>query len=255
MEEYIKTPIKDLPAYFLDEIHSHVRRYSITMLMANSFEDDNVIPCAGTLCSLKLADGILTANHVWEEAKNHTLLLILTERGTIQLETKNIVPVVPKTESIFPNTDAKIPDIAFLQIDIEKKRRIEATGKVFYSVEKRIGQLSSYDDLSIGYWLIFGNPDARLNRSLHRVGSFIYGTDIEKRIEIDTWDYLIVNLNIPDNPEVPKDFSGVSGGGIWRAKWAYETKTERYKVLDIVNDCTLSGVCFYQTNSNKCLLT
>ena len=247
MEEYIKKPIKNLPDYFVNEIYERVRLYSVTMLMAKTSEDDDVIPCAGTLCHFKSVAGILTAGHVWQEAKEHNLLLILTGRGPIQLKTKDIVPIVPDPKAIFPNTDAKIPDIAFLQIDIENKRRIEANGKVFYSIEKRANQLSSYDDLSIGYWLIFGNPDALINRDSHRAGSFIYGTDIEKCVEVGTWDYLIVNLNTPDNPKVPEDFSGVSGGGIWRIKWVYDTNDEVYKVLDISNDCTFSGICFYQT--------
>ena len=254
MEEYFKTPIKALPDYFLKEIHEQVRLYSTTMLMAEKFEDDDVMPCAGTLCCFKSSAGILTAKHVWQEAKKHTLLLVLTERGTIQLQTKEIVPLVPETEAIFPNTDAKIPDIAFLEIDIVTKRKIEAAGKVFYSIEKRVCQLPSYSDLSIGYWVIFGSPDALLRRDLHRVSSFIYGTDIEKRLEVGKWDYLTVNLNIHDNPEVPKDFSGVSGGGIWRVKWVYDTKDEIYKVLDISNDCTFSGVCFYQTAGNNSML-
>ncbi len=246
MEESIELLIPDLPEDFRKTIHNHTRLYSVTMLMADSDQSENVVPCSGTLCNLKSAYGILTARHVWESAKKFPLLLVMTSRGPFKLKTDKIVPIVPKAESVFPNTDATLPDIAFLQIDLSQKHKIEALGKVFYSIDRRAEKLDSYLNRSDGYWSIFGNPKELMQTNLHKVTSFIYGTGIDNMVEINGWDYKTVLLNIPDNPPIPEEFGGVSGGGVWRSFWTTDKNKELFIVSNIFEDIVLSGISFYQ---------
>jgi hypothetical protein len=251
MKRYFKTPITGLPKEFRTQIHDHIRMYSVTMLMAENEESDDVIPCSGTLCLLGPQAGIVTARHVWEEAKEHRCLLIMTNRGPLSIETVCLAPFVPEPTETIPDIDAAVPDIAFLKFDNSIKSKIEALNKVFYSVEKRIDQLSSYLDKHIGYWTVFGNPIALMRNKERKVSSFIYGTGIRNTIEMNGWDYVTIDLNIPENPDIPKEFSGVSGGGVWRTMWGFDPKQEIYFISNMSEDCSFSGVCFYQTAGDQ----
>ena len=246
MDEQIEIKIPDLPENFRKEIHDQTRLSSVTMLMANNDQTEEVVPCSGTLCHIKSAFGILTARHVWEEAKKYKILLVMTVRGPFRIQTSDIVPIVPSVNSTFSDTSAKIPDIAFLQINAECKSKIEALGKVFLSIDKRSKKLELFLGRTDGYWSIFGNPQELIKIPSRTVTSFIYGTGVSERVEIQGWDYLTVRLDILENSQIPKKFGGVSGGGLWRTFWSTDENKERFVVSNIFEDIMLMGVCFYQ---------
>jgi len=250
MNETIGIPIRNLPKDFTKAIHDHVRLYSVTMLMAESIEDDRVIPCSGTLCTFGHKAGIVTARHVWEEARKHETLIMMTGRGYKLLKTESIAPAVPQSTSKLPNTDDKIPDLAFLYLDAKQKAEIEGIGKVFYSIDKRINSAYLNVQSSDGYWTIFGNPKALLRAEERTVTSFVYGTGVKCLAEIDGWDFLSVDLNIPENPEIPKSFGGVSGGGVWRTMWNCDSDQTRFVVSNLIEECVFVGVCFYETGED-----
>lgn len=250
MNQTIGIPIPNLPEKFTKAIHAHIRLYSVTMLMAESLQDDNVIPCSGTLCSFGSKTGIVTAKHVWQEARKHETLIVMTSRGSKPLKTDSIVPAVPKPTSNLLDTDHKIPDIAFLRLDSNQKAEIEGQGKVFYSVDKRVNSPYLNFQSSNGYRAIFGNPKERLRPKDRAVTSFVYGTGVRCMAEMDGWDYLSVDLNIPENPEIPKSFGGVSGGGVWRTMWACDSDQTRFVVPNPIEECVFVGVCFYETGED-----
>ena len=250
MNKTIRVPIANLPEEFTKPIHDHIRLYSVTMLMAASIENDTVTPCSGTLCSFDSKAGIITARHVWEEARKHNTLILMTDRGPFPLKTESLVPAVPQPNSILANTDARIPDIAFLFLDGKQKAEIEGLGKVFYSITKRANSPHLNVQTVEGYWTIFGNPKALLKVEERIVRSFIYGTEVAYCTEKDGWDYLSVNLNIPENPVIPKNFGGVSGGGIWRTMWGSDPDQTCFVVSNLIEDCFLVGVSFYQTGGD-----
>ena len=80
--------------------------------------------------------------------------------------------------------------------------------------------------------------------------SFLYDTTVDKRIEQDDWDYLFVNLNLQQNPSLPKNYVGVSGGGIWRAAFSVTEDETVFTVENPKRGIVLSGVAFYQTGSD-----
>lgn len=250
MNQTIRVPITNLPEESTKSIHDHIRLYSVTMLMAENIEDDTVKPCSGTLCSFGSKDGIITARHVWEEARNHKTLILMTDRGPFPLKTESLVPTVPQPKCMLTNTDARIPDIAFLYLDAKQKAEIEGLGKVFYSVVKRVNSPHLNVQTVVGYWTIFGNPKALLKVDERTVRSFIYGTEVAYFTERDGWDYLSVNLNIPENPVIPKNFGGVSGGGVWRTMWGSDSDQTCFVVSNLIEDCFLVGVSFYQTSGD-----
>ncbi len=250
MNKFIEVPIRDLPEDFTKSIHNHMRLYSVTMLMTDSVENDAVIPCSGTLCSFESKAGIVTARHVWEEACKYRLLIIMTDRGPLALKTEELVPAIPQRSTTLSGTEAKIPDIAFLYLDPKKKSVIEGLGKVFYSIAKRVDSPGLEVHSKGGYWSIFGNPKALLKTEERTVRSFIYGTEVTYFSEHAGWDYLLVNLNTPENPAIPKNFGGVSGGGVWRTIWGYNSESECFHVSNLIEDCLFIGMSFFQTGGD-----
>ncbi len=251
MNKTIRIPIRNLPKDFTKAIHDHIRLYSVTMLMAESLEDNRVIPCAGTLCSFGSKAGIVTARHVWEEARKHKILILMTGRNHKLLDTDSIAPAVPKITSKLSDANGKIPDIAFLYLDPKQKADIEDLGKVFYSINRRISSpYLNVQNTGDGYWTIFGNPKDFVNAEERNLTSFIYGTGVKFITEIDGWDYLSVDLNIPENVGIPNSFGGVSGGGVWRTMWNCNSGQTRFVVSNLIEECVFVGVCFYETDQD-----
>ena len=161
-----------------------------------------------------------------------------------------MTPIVPPVNSTFPNTLAEIPDIAFLRIDPSCKLKLEALGKVFYSIDKRVSKLESFINRKDGYWSIFGNPKKLLNIESRTAPSFIYGTGVNEIVTLNGWDYLTVELNIPDNPEIPNNFGGVSGGGLWRTFFFTNEEKTKFMFENKNEDVALLGISFFQLIEN-----
>ncbi len=77
--------------------------------------------------------------------------------------------------------------------------------------------------------------------------SFLYDTFVDRHIEAGDWDYLFVNLNLKQNPDMPRTYGGMSGGGIWRAAFSLSAEETVFAVENPQRDIVLSGVAFYQT--------
>ena len=56
-----------------------------------------------------------------------------------------------------------------------------------------------------------------------------------------------VDLDIEENSDIPKDYSGMSGGGIWRAKFHCDEMKEKFEIDNII----FMGVNFFQTSINR----
>ena len=251
MEKRLLTPISKLPSSFTKEIHNHQRNFSVTMLI-NDDENPQVIPCSGTLAQVGDHKGIITARHVWDEAKDHQFLLTLVGRGNYAFEIKYLVPAIPAPVKVLKEfDDVRVPDIGFVKIPNKYASDLEAKGKVFLNIDKRIKDRSYLPNVDHGYWTIFGNPNEWLKTDEKQVSSFIYGTEVSRCFEDNEWDYFVMSLDTPANPDIPKDFSGMSGGGIWWTPWGCDESQEIFSF----EAPSLAGVSFFQTGkSNRTLL-
>lgn len=250
MEKRQLIPISKLPSSFTKEIHSHQRNFSVTMLITDDGAPQ-VVPCSGTLAQIGDHKGIITARHVWDEAKDHQFLLTLIGRGNYAFEIKYLVPAIPDSVTVLREfDDVRVPDIAFVKIPDKYASDLEAKGKVFLNIDKRIKDRSYLPDAEHGYWTIFGNPDEWLETDEKKVSSFVYGTGVSRRFEKSKWDYFVMNIDTPANPDIPKDFSGMSGGGIWWTPWGCDEKQERFSF----EAPSLAGVSFFQTGPRDRML-
>jgi hypothetical protein len=243
-------PINKLPFSFRKEIHDHQRAYSITMLM-NDEKDSKVVPCSGTLAQINGYKGIITARHVWDEARKHEFLLTLVGRGNYAFDTRFLTASTPKVAAVLREFDVAVPDIAFIRLSEKHSSDLEASGKAFFNIDKRINAKSYLIDTNQGYWTIFGNPNEWLDIGEKSVSSFIYGTGISKQFEEGGWDYFVMRLDIDANSDIPRDFSGMSGGGIWWTRWCCDERLERFVVENRFEDIIVAGVSFFQTNIHE----
>jgi hypothetical protein len=244
--------ISQLPEKMLIEIREQIRRYSVAMLCYDS-DDIEVVPCSGTLCKIGNNYGIITARHVWDNPnpqgdpgiKNHKKLKICVGKGAYDLDTKWLYPIFPET--IGKKLNAAIPDIAFLRMPSEIYSKFEAFNKLFYSIDNSIQRFQ--DDLynlDDGVWVTFGNPKERINVEKAEAASTTYVTDLSNNYEEGKWDYISLNV-VAEEGEMPTNVAGMSGGGMWRAKFSMRDDLKEFKLHAVL----FSGVNFYQTEYGK----
>ncbi|MCF8082244.1 MAG: hypothetical protein K9M96_04060 [Deltaproteobacteria bacterium] len=253
MERRHSVFVGKLPHSFTKEIHDRQRNFSATMLI-NDDDSIGAVPWSATLAQIKGCKGVITARHAWEEARKHEFLLTLVGRGNYAFETKYLTPSVPEPIGVLNGFDVHVPDIGFIRLPESYATDLEAKGKAFFNLDKRLIAKSYFPDMTEGYWTVFGNPNEWLETDKKKVSSFVYGTGVSKQFEESGWDYCVMNLDIPSNPEIPRDLSGLSGGGIWWTRWGCDETLERFVVANPFEDMILAGVSFFQTGSQKRLL-
>jgi len=251
-DQEVKIPIKNLPEQLTKAIHGEIRLYSITMLISENVISDDVIPCSGTLCRYGSKFGIVTARHVWDEARKHKIIIVMTPQKPVAINTNCLHPIIPRTQDKINGVDTDVPDIAFIYLDAEAKNALEAYGKVFYSIEKRANSPRLGINNIRGYHAIFGNPKELLNNEKRIVPSLIYGTEVNFKCETNGWDYLTVDLNVAENKVIPQNsFGGVSGGGIWRRMFCYDADKDNFLLQEGIHNLLFFGVSFFETGGDN----
>jgi len=248
MNETVEIYIRDLPEQLTQDVNTHIRLFAVTMLITDN-EDTPVIPCAGTLSTIKEHKGILTARHVWEEMKNHKNLLIMLGKVPHIVEVDVLNSVVPPIQSRNEKISTDIPDLAFILLPEPSISHLEAISKAFYSIDKRLNKENmEFFKNKLGYFTLFGTPEEWIDYQKQSVPSFIYSTYISEYFEHEGWDYQIMGINLDENPEIPKNFCGVSGGGIWKIKFFADVDKTNFAVENPIEDIALVGVNFNQTD-------
>lgn len=248
MDDTVEIFIRDLPEQLTQKVNTHIRLFAVTMLIADN-EDSPVIPCASTLSSIKGHKGIITARHVWEEMKKHKYLLILLGRGPHVVEVAVLNAVVPPIQSRNEKISTNIPDLAFIILPEPSISHVESISKAFYSIDKRLNkEKMEFFKNKLGYFALFGTPEELIDYQKMSVPSFIYNTYISEYFEYEGWDYQIMGINLDENPEIPKNFGGVSGGGIWKIKFLVNEDKTKFAIENPSEDIALVGVNFNQTD-------
>lgn len=252
MLELREIPLRDLPIELTLKMHEEIRRYSVTMWV-NDADGSNHLFISGTLARVANRAGILTARHVWNRIRRAPTLNIWVGYHD-RLDLSILRTFGPRIEGFLPEIpEAEVPDLALVEIPAHDLRRIEAYGnKAFYSIDAR-RQNPEMDLFSErGFWVLSGSPQVLVNHDTREAPSLLYDTTVERSpLVIGDWDYLSVNLNLQQNPELPRDYGGVSGGGIWRVAFCLSNDQSEFAVENLRRDIVLSGVAFYQTGEER----
>lgn len=240
-------PISKLPAELTQQIHAEIRARSVSLLVTDEEDDRNAGTGAATLVRFGGRPALLTARHVWDAAKRRAVLGIALNDRMLRIPTSELKAYAPAITGNLSGVDASVPDIALVFLSSSHQATIEARGRAFYSIEKRQAFPTKELYSDEGFLVLTGSPYEKLDFDQHRIPSFLYDTNASHATEHEGWDYLFVNLNIEDNPAIPTDFGGVSGGGLWRAKYSVSPDQDRFWIANPSRDIVLVGVNFFQT--------
>lgn len=247
MPDWRDIPIPHLPPELMRQVHEKIRFHGVTMVCSRA-DGTEPVCCSGTFAQINDVVGILTARHVWESIKRTPTLTLLVGGKPYYLKREILQALSPEYADKLPSFDAaRIPDLAFVRLPPLARGPIEAYGKVFYSIDLRRQNPEMKDFNQRGFWILAGSPQALLDANTGMAPSFLYDTSVDKHSVIGDWDYLFVNLNLDQNPEIPKDYHGMSGGGIWRATFSLSADQSVFVIEKPSRDIVLSGVMFYQT--------
>lgn len=246
MPDWQAVPIRDLPSELTAQVHQRIRFHSVAMLLVPVGSADPVC-CSGTLALINGVAGILTAQHVWSRIEQASRVALVVGRQPYYIDSRVLRSFGPVGQDGVLDPGVTAPDLAFVRIPPPTCRDLEAYGKVFYSIDPRRDDPKLDLFAETGFWILAGSPQALYDPQSGATPSLLYDTTVEKRVEVGDFDYLFVNLNLPQNPEIPRTYKGVSGGGLWRVSFWLSPDRTAFAVANPKRDILLSGVAFYQT--------
>jgi hypothetical protein len=207
---------------------------------------------SGTLVSIDGNNAILTAAHVLEvlqESREIGIILGSMDRPqlhrfTLSMESSLIIRI--------PRGDIESygPDLGLLCIlGTQVINSINAI-KSFANLSKRRNQILSYPlAFNKGVWYLCGMIDEMTSDAPREAGQKVIKKfrgicdpgEVTNYFDRDNFDYL--DFKVHEACVIPKDYRGVSGGGLWQVIFDKD-----HNGKTIIKDRILSGVAFYQSD-------
>lgn len=228
---YKDFPIKDIPQRVLDDVILLRKNYLVALytVLPQEQEAQPQPIGSGTFVEIKGTHYVLTAAHVWYEAKKAKKIgLVLTDYQSSFMVLR---------DGISPKElwDGKIsewgPDIALLKLAPSDVATIKAH-KSFLNLAQQMEALAEYPPvIEKGLWAVTGmvgeftevqsNPNQRTTTCHIHGEAFI--SAVQQTYERNGLDYLDLGAKL-DLPGSPASFVGVSGGGLWQIR-LFKTKS------------------------------
>ncbi len=195
----------------------------------------------GTLVFVEGSHFILTAAHVWECVLKRADKLGITIRTGRSFPNEFLMEVATIAPFALPRQrdwDEWGPDLILLRIPPFHVGTIEAF-KTFYNLSTETRRLTNSNHLET--WMLFGAPHAlgQFTQTQAHLHARAFQVIEESSYSRDGLDYIDVFAHWPSQ-QVPINFGGVSGGGLWKILIFSEPSTGK---LDYIR--TLEGVAFY----------
>jgi len=243
--------LSDLPDTLIARMSRVLHSFSTGIVKAPHHSDRHYrehLIGSGTLVLIDGIPGILTAQHVAQLLDEPCQLgLILTEREhrfTIDCQYLKIIEI--------PASDipGQGPDLAFIGLPKEKVSDIKVY-KSFYNLSTdREMSLTRPPALDRGVWFVCGIPDERtimeqpgesFDIALSFFG-FCGAGGANRQFVLKGYDYIEVDVEYISSVNIPTNFGGVSGGGLWQVT----VKESREGQLEPVQ-YFFCGIPFYQS--------
>ncbi len=242
--DYIK--YSEFPEYLVQDIAFRLGSFSTAIILIDS-RGPHLIG-SGTFIRVGQHRGVLTADHVTDIIPESAQLgfTLTTAEHYYAVDGTQIRPV-----TIARGDDAELgPDLSFIILSDSVADTVEAY-KVFYSIEKRRDKLLSEKPDDEDYPLfLFGFPQECMKIENPETGfpvvlnfwGYAFATSVHERKSIGGHDLIDVGVDYSQQSDTQQDFSGISGGGLWKIT---SFKNEQGKLSP--TEFILSGVTFYQT--------
>ena len=202
---------------------------------------------SGTLVSFNDSYYLLTAAHVWQALEKSDAIRIPLKAtpGRFKVSPKEIEAFEIAPKHLEWNEWG--PDIALLRLPRERVGSFTAVGRSFRSLSK--GHMRSLS-CAVEIWFLMGAPAVRGTYAADRAVPELLGMNVIlsgpflARNSIPEYrskfDFVDVPMDTALN-DVPNDFGGVSGGGLWRVYIYKDPATNQIESFK-----TLQGVAFWQ---------
>lgn len=234
----------------LAQIQERIDWYSTALIKipnssGNQLDDRQI--GSGTFISVEGEYGILTAHHVAAELDGSCSLgLILTHDVHRFAIDKNHLTICPIAKPVTSSG----PDMAFIGLHHPDIGTIKSL-KHFYDLSTiHHTILNDIPPLDRGGWFVWGVPGELTTaeppeKGFQNVAGFhsICGlAHADREYESNGYDYIEIEVEYGKQLDVPTNFGGYSGGGIWQVAFK---KSESGDLSP--TDYLLSGLVFYQS--------
>lgn len=250
--ELEKIQIKDLPQELIERTSRSIKSYSIGLVgvaKGEACEKGNLFG-SGTLIRIENTFGILTAYHVVDSKR----LSSWTDIGFAFFEGVHS-PKVPRRylqiiKVAIPEEDSRGPDLAVMIVPEDVLGWMKAK-KLFWNISpKRLEDPLTNLESSNGLWCVCGFVAEYTKEEGPKCGyanvkrfTGVTGcSGIERAWNDGQHDYFDLSVLYKDENELPTDFRGVSGGGLWKIPLS---RNEDGVIT--AQEPILAGVAFYQT--------
>lgn len=245
----IATPKYD---WILKEVEDKLAQFTVCFVkkLSNSSDtEDIILSGSGTLVKTEKYYGILTADHVLQNQDPNQIGLIFPNRCDNNPQRRFYPTERTRKLRIAPASYTEEgPDLGFLILNSIDARDIE-TKMSFYDLPKRREKMQFPRSVDKGGWFLSGGiaegttegpPERKFTKVKIFRGICALGAVQRERI-FSQFDYLDFELDPPPNEkEAPKNFEGMSGGGLWQI--VIENLNGELKIVEYL----LSGIAYYQ---------
>jgi len=232
-----------------DRIGKHIWNYTLGIIRIENDPKGVDIHLIGSGVLVKVGGilGILTAHHVMEvlptEGKIGLVFQGRTEQRTIDVKYLNPVKVGRETNN------KSGPDLAILIIS-SHRASIFTSVMSFYNLERNRDELlSDKIDIKLGSWVSQGfvdertscrydTPRARVEKKFCMFASFGHA---ESYVIRNSHDYLLFPIDTNAEEDLPINYGGISGSGLWQV-----TLKEIGSDEVIKDQVLLRGMSYYQ---------
>lgn len=232
----------DLSPNLKKEIAQLTSKYSVALVGYDKF--DKPVPnyiASGTFVKYNNIYGVITAKHVWEQFKRKVAKVSFCFSGKEHYTWELVAHIN------FYSTQDKDADICFLQLTNRILGTIKATA-IFYPLSSENYsnelELEKRMCISVGFPLSVQQPE------IGKLQLLKYSTHIvNHKILNDNIDEIELAVDFYSQPDsFPKDFGGMSGGGVWSISLFKNEK--EYFIKKNYKDFLLVGVNYYQKIEN-----
>ena len=246
--------LRDIPPSLVDSATEIVRQYTVAFVRLDVRPDESGLVGSGTLVKAENSYAILTAHHVVRALPRVGRLGVLLEKTrlphTIDTEGLAFLEIARGTE------DSAGPDLGAVVLAPSIASAIAAK-KVFHNLDSRRDEtLTSPPHIRDGFWVtqgflgertvVFVDPDGQ--GSTKKLYNFSGVGGPEESVQVGDHDYFEFPVNQPDAPGTPRNWGGMSGGGLWQVP----LKRDGGELVG--GTPVLAGVVFYQqpTTDTEC---
>lgn len=245
--------LNQIPDSFISQIADRLHIHSTILLKLYFDERGNKQAMhigSGTFVIIKGIHGILTAQHVTRTLSGDYSLGLTVTREDEEQEfkvDKSSIKIIDVGTSV---TEEYGPDLSFIILaDWDKIGTIKVS-KSFHDLSRDQEELLTNPPATdFGIWFVCGAPGerTRIEQSRSSFGEIFAFQDycaaggVQREYERGNYDYFEMDIDVVSEADIPHNFAGMSGGGLWQVTVARaEDQTlipKRY---------LFSGVVFYQ---------